>query len=254
MAAWGLAAAMLINAVSFFVYAILVSGLRNKALRRSPTVPAENGIQGAARQALGYRGFFSSPVGLPALTLLFGIFFTVIVDAALVLFALYQLRVSEFGFATLMICWSVGIIISSRLRLEDALPRLRRSLMIATGALGSALTVDAIIAWFPVSVAAALVAGVAHGMQNRILSTMIAVGIDEKERGIAFTLFGALANGAATAGFIAATALVPLTGSRVSLLTAGLGTVASIGGPILVKQWQEKKRALVASRRHRPLT
>lgn len=236
MAAWGLTTAMLINAVSFLGYALLVGSVRNAALRRPPAAPTAPTDQESARPALGYRGLLAGPVGPPIVTLLIGIFFTVIVDAALVLYALYQLKVHQFGFATLATCWSIGIIISSRLPLSDTLPRLRRSLVIATGVLGAALSVDAAVVWFPVSVAAALVAGTAHGTQNRVLPTMIAIGISEQERNVAFALFGALANGVAAAGLVAATALVPLAGPRVAVLVAGLGTAASMGAALLARR------------------
>jgi hypothetical protein len=110
--------------------------------------------------------------------------------------------------------------------------------MLATGAIiaiavqGAGLAAPALLLSVPFAFSAYLIAGVAHGVKNVLLRTLIQVQVSQHLHGRAAAAYNALRNGAELIALAGGGALVTLLGARTTLSLSGalpvIGAAAGI--------------------------
>jgi MFS family permease len=149
------------------------------------------------------------------------LFFSVSMTAEL-FFAKDVLRAGDTGYGLLLTGWTVGMVAGAAL-----LARRVPSSLLAAGALaavaiqGAGLFGAALSSLLAMAVAGFALGGVAHGVKNVVLRTLIHQQVPESLRGRAYAAYNAARNTAELGALIAGGVLVGAIGARSALLISG---------------------------------
>ncbi len=227
-------AALLLDALSFVIVLTAALSLR---VRRDPSSSrsesADRADRGRGRDGLTFilRDATLGPTLAVSLASL--LFFSVSMTAEL-FFAKDVLRAGDAGYGLLLTGWTVGMVAGA-----SVLARRVPSALLATGALaavaiqGVGLFGAALSSVLALAVAGFALGGVAHGVKNVVLRTLIHERVPESLRGRAYSAYNAARNAAELGALVAGGVLVGAIGARAALLISGAVPLA-IGAIALV--------------------
>ena len=210
--------ALLLNAASFVAVALAALALR---ARRRPHRAAE------AERARARDGIvFLARDRTLAVTLGAAIaalaFFSMSVTAE-VFFVMDVLEAGETGYGLLLSTWTIGMVLGA-VALACRVPAVRLATValaaVALQGAGLAGAAAAPVLW--VALAGFALGGVAHGLKNVLLRTLIHERVPDALRGRAYAAYNAARNGAELGALAAGGALVGLLGARAALALSGL--------------------------------
>jgi MFS family permease len=215
-------AALLLDASSFVVVlAVALSLKARRDPRASRNKPAVEADRGRGRDGLAFMA--RDRVLAPTLAVALGtlLFFSVSMTAEL-FFAKDVLRAGDAGYGVLLTGWTVGMVAGAAV-----LARRIPSSLLATGALaavavqGAGLFGAALSSVLALAVAGFALGGVAHGVKNVALRTLIHQQVPEELRGRAYAAYNAARNAAELGALVAGGVLVGAIGARSALLISG---------------------------------
>ena len=219
--------ALLVNAASFVAIAVAVAALH----ARRPPVATPHGER---RRALdGIRVLRGDRVLSVTLTSAVGALLFISASLTVEIFYLKDVvGASDTAYALLIAVWMAGMVCGA-----TALARRVPAELLAVGALvalaiqGAGMGVQTAWAILPVAFAGYLVGGLAHGVKNVLLRTLLTVRVPDAVHGRAFAAYNAARNVAELGAVGAGGVLVTVLGPRAALLLAGLGPiVAALAG------------------------
>jgi MFS family permease len=225
-AAGGTRVALLIDAASFAVVAMVAVTLRP---RRAPVRAHEE--RGRARDGIVFllRDHVLALVIAVAFT---SLLFMTASAAAEVFFATDVLDAGDLGYGALMTAWTAGMVLGA-----TALPRRVPAAAGATVALAAIAVQGAGLAlptlWLTLAFAliAYVVGGSAQGLKNVLIRTLIHERVPERLHGRAYAAYNGLRNGAELVALAGGGLLVSAIGARSTLLLAGaLPLLAALAG------------------------
>jgi len=215
--------ALLADAFTFAVIAAVTLLLRARA-PAEPSSERERPLQEALAgfRTIGRDRLMVAAVVVVSLTVVFA----AMDNVAEVFFSYDVLRKGAFGLGALATGWLVGMVIGAAV-LARRIPQARQAPALAIAALvaGVAIASAAWVVNFPFAVAMFAVGGMANGVQNVSMRSLIHRRVAEHLRGRVFSAY----SGATTAAQLTATALaapiVATAGARTALAIGGLGGI-----------------------------
>jgi MFS family permease len=220
----GVRAALFADAISFIVVALAAASF---STRRVPEVEEGGRTKGAARA--GFSFIRREPLVLLAVAVTSAIVvFAAMDNVAEVFFATDTLGSDGLGYGVIVTGWAVGMVVGanvlgSRLRPE----RLASSMLAAAVWGGAAVAAAALIARYPAAVVLFVIGGVANGLQNVAMRSLLHHRTPDHLRGRVYTAYAGLVTamqmGATAMGGIAVGAL----GAREAILVGGLGSAVA---------------------------
>jgi MFS family permease len=224
-ATFGARSALIADAVSFLIVAGAAALL---TVRRYPEASEEEGTaEGGARPARGLALLWRDRVlrlaaGVTAAVVLFA----AIDNVAEVFFAKDVLNGEDWVYGGLVACWTIGMVLGSTLIGRRLSPgRMSGAVFVAPLVGGAAVLVAAGFPAIGLALAMFVVGGVANGVENVAVRTMVHHRVPDRFRGRAFASFFGVINAAQIGAMAAGGALNALVGPRRSLLFAGAGAV-----------------------------
>ncbi len=223
--------ALTLNALSFLVVAAAAAAMR--ARRHPKRVDGDQAEVVRAREGFAFlvreRDMAVTLGGAVAALTLFSISAT-----AEPFFITDSLRAGSLAYGVLLTSWTLGMAVGS----AGLAPRVGRAQLAAGGLVAVVLQGFGIAggALSPVVWAALIgfsIGGVAHGVKNVLLRTLIHERAPEALRGRAFAAYNGARNGAELGALVLGGIVVGALGARAALLVAGLGP-AAIGATCLV--------------------
>jgi len=223
-AAGGLEVAMLVNATTFLVVgaAAIVVRCPHSEFCLAPEPPV-------GRAWTGAKYLVEDRVLAVVMTVAFvSLLFMTTNWAANVFFAKDDLGLGDFGYGLLLTSWTAGMVLGATL-----LPRRFASGVLAVGALFAIVVQGLGLAGPAVWLVPALafgfffVGGVAHGMKNVLIRTLIHERVPSSLHGRAFAAYNGLRNAAELVALVAGGVLVSTVGARWTMLIAGAIPVAA---------------------------
>jgi MFS family permease len=207
---------LLVDAASFL--AVAAAGVALHARRHPTASPRSAKAEGGGREVL-----LADRTLAVALTAAVGalLFFTISVTAD-PFFATDVLGTGATGFGLLMSAWMLGMVAGA-----VGVARLVPTRWLAGGAVagvavqGAGMLGAAVGATMGLALAGFVVAGVAHGVKNVLLRTLIHERVPEASRGRAFAAYNAARNGAELAALGAGGVIVGVAGAQLALALAG---------------------------------
>jgi MFS family permease len=211
----GTSVAMLVNAVTFL--AVTGAALVIRAERR--VVSAERG-EDRAREGIVFL-FRDRMLGLVIGVAFVSLLFLTASAPAEVFFAKDVLDVGDLGFGALMTAWALGmaigaLVLARRLRMALALGAL-----VAIVVQSSGLALPTLWLVFTFALASYFVGGLAHGLKNVVIRTLIHERVPDRLHGRAYAAYNGLRNFAELFAIMGGGALVAVIGARWTLLLAG---------------------------------
>jgi MFS family permease len=221
LAAGGTQGALLADALTFMVLA----GAGALLAVRVRHVP--HGERGRARDGialLASDGELRLAVGVVFVSLLF----MTATPAAIVVFAIDSLEVGQSGYGLLMALWMAGMAVGA-LGLARHVPPgcLAVGALVAVAVQGAGIAAPSLWLLVPLAAAGYLVGGLAHGIKNVLVRTLIHERAPAHLRGRAYAAYNGLRNGAEIVALTTGGVLIATAGARWTLLLAG-------GLPVLV--------------------
>jgi MFS family permease len=219
----GATSALLLDAASFVVLALLLDTLR--ARRRPAPVAVGERRWGQLRAGVTVVG--ADPLLRVVVAVLAGaVLAGTLINVASVFFAKDVLGVGDLGYGLLVSAWSLGMVAGSSLvaaRIPDRWQAL--GLVVAAVAIGLAFTAMAGAPNLPVALGAVVVAGAGNGVQTVALRSLVRSRIPDRLRGRAFASASALVTAANLAGTSGGGVLVNAVGPQATIQLAGIGTL-----------------------------
>jgi MFS family permease len=216
-------------AAAYGLHAALVAGSLVSLLRLPPLGAATNARVSWAAIREGLEFVWKSPVVLGCMTL---DMFAVILGGATAMLPVYAtdiLGVGELGYGVLSASLELGaLVMSAALIFLPGFSNAGRALLVAVVVYGVATVVFGISRWFPLSVLAYMVAGMADAVSVVLRGTAIQLSTPDALRGrvssVNFVFIGASNQlGAARSGFLAA-----LTDATFSVVSGGIGCLVVV--------------------------
>jgi MFS family permease len=155
-------------------------------------------------------------------------------NVAEVFFARDVLDAGSLGYGVLATAWMLGMVGGASL-IGGRLPSPRLAPSIVTSAIlgGAAVAAAALIGSYPVAIILFCVGGVANGVMNVAMRSLIFERASERIRGRVFAAYGGLANGMQIAATAGGGVVVTVIGAQAALVLGGLGSVTiGIAGAI----------------------
>ena len=224
-AALGTGAGLLANAASFVVLAIIAMALR---VRRPPHDTTEPERQERLRARDGFVFVARDRIlRLAFLVTAAVIVFAVIDNVAGVFFAKDVLRAGDLGYGLLLTSWSVGMIAGAFVTGRWA-PGGSLTLAVVMAAVLGGLAVGgaAAVAMFAVAIPAFVLGGLANGVHNVAMRSLIHRRVPGRLHGRVFAAYGALTASGSIGALALGGAVVAFLGARGSLMLAGFGELA----------------------------
>jgi MFS family permease len=223
-AAGGLGVAMVVNAVTFLAVAVAAAIVRCPDLE-SCLLPEP--AEGRAWRGAAYLVQDRVLAVVMAAAFVSLLFMTASV-AADVFFAKDYLEIGDIGYGLLLTTWTLGMVLGATF-----LPR-----RIASGSIASAALVAIVVQglgiagptfWLLPALAFAFffVGGLAHGVKNVLVRTLIHERVPSNVHGRAFAAYNALRNGAELVALVSGGLLVAALGARWTLFLAGVMPMAA---------------------------
>ena len=235
--------ALVLNAVSFVVVAAAAVAIR---ARRRPDQGEDGQASGRARQGFAFlvreRDMAIALGGAVAALAVFSISAT-----AEPFFVTDSLRAGSLAYGVLLTSWTLGMAAGSAGlahrfgRTQLAAAGLAAIVLQGFGIAGAALSP---VLW--VALIGFVFGGVAHGVKNVLLRTLIHERVPDALRGRAFAAYNGARNGAELGALVLGGIAVGALGARAALLLAGLGP-AAIGATALLLLVNHRRRVAVAS-------
>jgi Na+/melibiose symporter-like transporter len=233
VAAGGSRAALIVNAASFV--AIAAAALLMRARRHPP--PRRDGEPDRARDGFAFLwadSVLRVMVGAGVVALLF-------ISASLTAEVFYVKDVvgaGDAGYAFVLAAWTVGMVAGATALSRRVGARGRAGAALAALALqGAGLAAGATWAILPVAMLGYLAGGLAHGVKNVLMRTVIQERTPERLHGRVFAAYNGLRNTAELGALGAGGALVAAIGAQEALILAGLGpVVAGLAGLALLRR------------------
>lgn len=217
---FGHPAALLIDGMTFLVYALLlvfVRAERRPSGEHAARPSALAGIRHVRRDPV----LFASIIGLA-----FFVGAVVVINVADPAFVRFVLHGDELLLGAMQACWMVGILVGTRLvaRLKTV-PEVAYALAITGLTTGVAVLIPAM---FPYVVAAGIgwfIGGVSNGVDNVTMNAIVRLRTPEEMRGRAFAAVGSMVTGANLLGTAAAGGLLLVVGPRAVFALGGTGAL-----------------------------
>ena len=229
---FGHPAAMLIDGMTFFVYALLLAFVRTE---RRPS-----GEHEARPSALaGIRHVRRDPVLFAAIGgLAFFVGAVVVINVADPAFVRFVLHGDEFLLGAMQACWMVGILLGNRVAARlKSVSQVAYALAISGITTGVAVLIPAT---FPFAVAAGIgwvIGGTSNGVDNVTMNAIVRLRTPEEMRGRAFAAVGSMVTGANLLGTAAAGVLLLFIGPRAVFVLGGSGALlAGVGCLVFVRR------------------
>jgi hypothetical protein len=223
--------ALLLDAASFVVVALVAVALR----RHGATASAAAGehAEGAGRARDGIVFLLRDHVLAVVIAVAFtSLLFMTASATAEVFFATDVLGAGELGYSAVMTAWTAGMVLGATAR-----PRRVPTAAAATVALGAIAVQGAGLAlptlWLSLAfaLAAYVVGGTAQGLKNVLIRTLIHERVPDRLHGRAYAAYNAVRNGAELVALAGGGLLVSAIGARWTLLLAGaLPVLAALAG------------------------
>ena len=213
--------ALLVNALSFLAVVAVALSLR---ARRDPRRSGAAAVEGDSGRARDGAAFIARDRAL-ALTLVAALgallFFSVSMTAEL-FFVKDVLHAGDAGYGLLLSGWTLGMVAGAVVLARRVPSRLLAVAALAAIAVqGAGLAGAALGNVLAVAFAGFAVGGVAHGLKNVVLRTLIHERVPEALRGRAFAAYNAARNAAELGALAAGGVLVGAIGAREALLLSG---------------------------------
>jgi MFS family permease len=215
--AGGTRVALLVNAASFVAVAAAATMIRAERAP-APADPGETGEQ--ARGGIAFL-FRDRLLGLVIAVAFASLLFMTASVSAEVFFIKDVLHASDAAFGAMLTTWTLGmalgaLVLARRFRMALALGALTA---VVVQSIGLALPT----LWLSIGFGAAawLVGGLAHGLKNVLIRTLIHERVPEQHHGRAYAGYNALRNGAELVALLCGGALVVALGARTTLFLAG---------------------------------
>jgi MFS family permease len=231
---FGAGSTLLANAATFLAVAALVSMLR---VRRRPEPQEEEEApttRGRARQGMV---FIARDPLLRVIVPMVGfmVVFAAADNVAEVFFAKDVLRAGDTGYGVLITTWTVGMVIGSTVAGRFLRPsRLAPAVVVLPIVGGGAVVLAAAAAIYPLAVTMFLVGGFANGVELVGMRSLLHQRVPDRLRGRAFAAYYGMVQAAQILAMGASGGLVELAGPRMTMVIAGLGTVAvGLAGTLL---------------------
>lgn len=214
--------ALLLDAATFLAVALAAMALR---ARRRPQPGTARG-RGAARAGIAYLAADRTlrvTLGAAVAALAF---FSMSVAAEL-FFVIDVLRAGEAAYGMLIAAWTLGMV-GGAVALARRVPRawLASAALAALCLQGAGIAGAAAASALWAAMAGFTLGGVAHGVKNVLLRTLIHERVPDALRGRAFAAYNAARNGAELGALGLGGALVGLVGARLALALSGLVPLA----------------------------
>jgi len=212
--------ALLVNAATFL--AVAAAALALKARRDPRRSERVEGDSGRARDGIAHVA--ADPVLGVTLLAAVGalLFFTMSVTAEL-FFVRDVLGAGATAYGLLIASWTVGMVLGAvGLASRVSPPLLAAAALAAVAVQGAGLAAAALSTVLWGAFLGFTLGGIAHGVKNVLLRTLIHERVPEALRGRAFAAYNAARNGAELGALGAAGVLVGLLGARPALLLSGL--------------------------------
>jgi MFS family permease len=204
------------NAVSFLAVAAAVHRL---SVRRHPRERRHE--LGATRTQGGFSLLYAGELGTVVGVAVGSLVLMTTVWAAEPFFAREDLGAGDFGYGALAASWTVGMAAGASL----VAPRIRRSLavvaMLAIIGQGAGLALATIWLSLPIACTMFVFGGVAHGIKNVALRTLIHQRVAPASHGRAAAAYNASRNAAELIALIAGGTLVTAIGARATMALSG---------------------------------
>jgi hypothetical protein len=221
LAALGPRPALLAGAASFVAIAAAAAAM---GARRPPHAAAAHERQ---RALDGFRHLRRDPVLRVTIAAAAGALLFISASLTVEIFYLKDVvGASDTAYALLVCAWMAGMVCGA-----TALPRRVPAGLVAGAALvavavqGAGMAVQTAWAFLPLAFAGYLVGGLAHGVKNVLLRTLLTTRVPAAVHGRAFAAYNAARNTAE---------LVSAVGPRAALLIAGLGPILAAGAGLTV--------------------
>ncbi|MFD6754922.1 MFS transporter [Micromonospora gifhornensis] len=233
--AFGSSAALLVDAVTFVLLAVVLTVV---AVRREPVSAVRprwshqvrEGVTVLSRNRL-------LATAIPALAA--AVVFTATMSVARVFFAREDIGTTNFGYGLVVAAHAVGMVTAS-VFLAPRVPIAAQPRVLAGAGLlmGLALVVIATIPVLAVALVGFVLTGVANALQGLAIRNLIHAEVPAEVRGRAFASSSAVLNSANLSGTALGGPAVILLGGAASLLVAGIGTVMATlaATPILLRR------------------
>jgi MFS family permease len=233
---FGHPAALLIDGMTFLAYALLLLFVRAE---RRPS--GERAARPSA--SAGIRHVRHDQVLLAAITgLAFFVGAVVVINVADPAFVRFVLHGDEFLLGAMQACWTVGILVGTRLAARlRTVPEVAYALAITGITTGIAVLIPAM---FPVVVAAGigwLIGGISNGVDNVTMNAIVRLRTPEEMRGRVFAAVGSMVTGANLIGTAAAGGLLLVMGPQAVFALGGTGALLA-GAACLVFVHRALKR------------
>ena len=224
----GSEAALLFDACTFVVVALAATMLN----AREPAAPGprERPLQEALA---GFRAIRGDRLMVAAIVVVsLTVVFAAMDNVAEVFFSYDVLGKGAFGLGALATGWLAGMVVGAAV-VARRIPERRQAPVLAIGAIvgGAAIALAAWAVNFPFAVGMFALGGIANGVQNVSMRSLIHRGVPEEVRGRVFALYAGSTTGAQLGATALAAPIVASAGARTALLIGGLGglIVGAIG-------------------------
>jgi hypothetical protein len=225
LAPFGVRAALLVTAACFAGVALLAGAMH---VRRRPGRSVARGLA-CARGGLG--ALRRDAVLRPTLAAAIGALCCI--SAALTVEVFYLKDVVGAGdaaYALLVGSWMAGMVVGATALARRVPAELFAvAALVALGAQGAGMAVQAAWAILPVAFAGYAVGGIAHGAKNTLLRALLLVRVPGPLHGRAFAAYNGARSAAELGALAAGGALVGALGPRFALLLAGIGPILAAG-------------------------
>jgi MFS family permease len=159
-----------------------------------------------------------------------------------VFFAKDVLRVGDGGYGALMAVWTLGMAVGSMaVARRVAAAGLATAALVAIAVQGAGLALPALWLAFGFALGAYLVGGVAHGVKNVLVRTLLHTEVPDQLRGRAFAAYNSARNAAELAALVGGGLLISALGARWTLLLAGALPVL-VATAALCRAWMPAER------------
>jgi MFS family permease len=219
---FGHPAALLIDGLTFLVYAALllfVQAERRPSGEHAARPSALAGIRHVRRDPV----LFASIIGLASF-----VGAVVVINVADPAFVRFVLHGDELLLGAMQACWTVGILVGTRLAARlKTVPEVAYALAATGITTGIAVLIPAM---FPVVVAAGigwLIGGISNGVDNVTMNAIVRLRTPEEMRGRAFAAVGSMVTGANLLGTATAGGLLLVMGPRAVFAIGGSGALLS---------------------------
>jgi len=238
LAALGPQPALLVNAATFVAIAAAAGALR----ARRP--PCKGAASERVRALDGLRVLRRDPVLRVTLAAAVGALLFISASLTVEIFYLKDVvGASDTVYALLVCAWMAGMVCGATTLARHVPDRLvAAAALLAVAVQGAGMGVQTTWAILPVAFAGYLVGGLAHGVKNVLLRTLLTVRVPEAVRGRAFATYNAARNTAELGAVGAGGVLVSVLGPRAALVLAGLGPiVAGLAGLTALRRRSGKR-------------